>query len=448
MVTPNTSQWRSQRCCLSRMVSESSVTCFTNSSHIRRSLAAKMSGIPSVLVTNFSFDSVYSFLSTPLQDVEPPTDDEDDMSLVDSFVQDDPIPHFELAPLVDQIYSGYQCADLLVRLPGHIPMPSFFRQPSLPAFDWVNVETRRLHQPVLDHLLASPDTQPLHSAIPFPSGDRLATRQRAVVQAPLIVRPPSELHVYTPEGRATLLSSIGVPPEFHDPSTTKILIVSFGGQVIKKPSRPPSRTSSNRSFDTTNVDSPGLLPTSPSRKSSYGSTLSPERSVDDLRGEGRFLPAPHPRSFFLNGPFTADFEDSDDEVIATPNHLYIPGAPPATKHHTSASMDAKLVPEEDLVADVEEVLDTLLPDPSWIAIVCGVSKDQWGEDEEELPERFFIAPKNVYMPDLTAVGDVLLGKLVSVVLPSFSMSMTNMDCRATELCRNVSTPALHSFMVS
>ena len=381
-----------------------------------------MSGIPSVLVTNFSFDSVYSFLSTPLQDVEPSTDEDDDLSLVDSFVPDEPIPHFELAPLVDQIYSGYQCADLLVRLPGHIPMPSFFRQPSLPAFDWVNVDTRRLLQPVLDHLLANPDTQPLHSAIPFPTGDRFATRQRAVVQAPLIVRPPSELGVYTPEGRSKLLSSIGVPLEFHEPATTKILIVSFGGQVIKKPSRPPSRTGSSRSFDTTLVDSPGLSPTSPSRKSSYGPTLSPERSVDDLLAEGhqagRLMPGLHVRSFFRNSPFTTDFDDSDDEMIATPNHLYIPGAPPANKHHTSASMDAKPMVAEELVADVEELLDTLLPDPSWIAIVCGVSKDQWGEDEEDLPERFFIAPKNVYMPDLTAVGDVLLGKLVLFLIHS------------------------------
>ncbi|KAJ7811096.1 hypothetical protein B0H14DRAFT_1476468 [Mycena olivaceomarginata] len=57
----------------------------------------------------------------------------------------------------------------------------------------------------------------------------------------------------------------------------------------------------------------------------------------------------------------------------------------------------------------------LLPDPSWIAIVCGVSKEQWNADEgggdSDLPEGFFVAPRDVYMPDLTAIGDVLLGKL-------------------------------------
>ena len=49
--------------------------------------------------------------------------------------------------------------------------------------------------------------------------------------------------------------------------------------------------------------------------------------------------------------------------------------------------------------------------------MCGVSKEQWntgdGDDDDGLPDRFYVAPKDVYMPDLTAVADVLLGKLVS-----------------------------------
>ena len=55
----------------------------------------------------------------------------------------------------------------------------------------------------------------------------------------------------------------------------------------------------------------------------------------------------------------------------------------------------------------------LLPDETWIAIVCGVSKEWAMEDGEELPGNFYVAPRDVYMPDLTAVSDVLLGKLVS-----------------------------------
>jgi len=76
----------------------------------------------------------------------------------------------------------------------------------------------------------------------------------------------------------------------------------------------------------------------------------------------------------------------------------------------------------------------LLPDDSWIAIICGASHSKsWGSlqrsqettfggptaasgasiPEDELPDGFYIAPRDVYMPDLMAVGDVLLGKLVS-----------------------------------
>lgn len=50
----------------------------------------------------------------------------------------------------------------------------------------------------------------------------------------------------------------------------------------------------------------------------------------------------------------------------------------------------------------------LLPDDSWIAIVCGAG-DAWGH--EHLPMHFFVAPKDVYMPDLTAISDCYLGKL-------------------------------------
>lgn len=56
----------------------------------------------------------------------------------------------------------------------------------------------------------------------------------------------------------------------------------------------------------------------------------------------------------------------------------------------------------------------LLPE-NWIAVVCGASKGQ-DEDAEHLPEGFYIAPKDVYMPDLTAAADVLLGKLVGPTL--------------------------------
>ena len=80
----------------------------------------------------------------------------------------------------------------------------------------------------------------------------------------------------------------------------------------------------------------------------------------------------------------------------------------------------------ELNLDEEEEVK-LFPDESWIAIVCGVSKDWAKEDGEELPENFFVAPKDVYMPDLTAVADVLLGKLVSICA---------VCCISTELTRD------------
>lgn len=60
----------------------------------------------------------------------------------------------------------------------------------------------------------------------------------------------------------------------------------------------------------------------------------------------------------------------------------------------------------------------LLPDEKWIAVICGVSKEQWNAENEEgeLPEGFYVAPRDVYMPDLIAVGDVVLGKLVSFLV--------------------------------
>jgi hypothetical protein len=115
--------------------------------------------------------------------------------------------------------------------------------------------------------------------------------------------------------------------------------------------------------------------------------------------------------------------------LATPNHIWIPGAPPASKPLLSPSASIQpstlIVPQIHTIPptpagafEFDEIEDVpqLLPDASWIAIVCGVSKAQWSSQRDgqdsELPAGFFVAPRDVYMPDLTAVGDVLLGKLV------------------------------------
>jgi hypothetical protein len=87
----------------------------------------------------------------------------------------------------------------------------------------------------------------------------------------------------------------------------------------------------------------------------------------------------------------------------------IPATPNGNSNFTLDTMNVQVV------GDAEEV--RLLPDDSWIAIVCGATKEQWlsldDDEDSDLPHSFYVAPKDVYMPDLTAIGDVLLGKLVS-----------------------------------
>lgn len=55
----------------------------------------------------------------------------------------------------------------------------------------------------------------------------------------------------------------------------------------------------------------------------------------------------------------------------------------------------------------------LLPH-GWIAIVCGLSGDN-NEIRNNLPDGFYASEKDVYVPDLTATADVVLGKLVRLL---------------------------------
>ena len=364
------------------------------------SLAASASSLPSILITNFSFDSVYSYLSTPMLDVTPSPHHitrHKDPNVLD-LIPDVPIPHDELAPLVEEIYAGYRCADLLIRLPGYIPIPSFFVDPPLPSFRWLDVDTRRLRP----EIMTASNKRALLPSLPFTSPN-LACKKitRSVIQAPLLVRPPSSnISVYTPEGRARLLLSIGVPPSLHDPETTKVLIVSFGGQVFK---RPPSSRSSSR------------IPSRNSSRENIAATAL--MSIDTNQPSQDYIPSTPRFDSHLPSPTI----NGQPPRLATPCHIWIPGAPPASKPiPASTSPPSSIiiptfntVPPTTFLEDsfYAEDLPQLLPDSSWIAIVCGVSKEQW--TESELPDGFYVAPKDVYMPDLTALADVLLGKLVS-----------------------------------
>ena len=426
------------------------------------------------------------------------------------FPMDTPIPLEEVSPLVDQVHAGFRCADLLLRLPGAIPIPSFATRPSLPSPDWVDVSTHSFIPDVLNHLLEDPTFCPLHPSIPFPfvfrNQAKVPAPPRSIIQSPLLVRPPNP-SVYTPEGRSKFLSSIGVPKSAHDPDKVRILIVSFGGQIFhaprsRSPSPAPSRPGTPNRPHCRGECHGQVTPDSSPRRSSIpiadltiaeGLLLkSAPPLLHKTTGKPRLSRLPiHPEeptsenSIFTGSPTTAVFADftnsptrrnttahtkprrvsvsmrrSNSQRIATDQHLWLPGAPGAVRksefaspiitHDPSFETTRSLLLSPPLPtvittpptpvpgvllennkhaaectplphppalctdsfhmsAEPEEI-PRLLPE-GWVAVVCGASKEQ-GEDAEYLPEGFYIAPKDVYMPDLTAVADALLGKLV------------------------------------
>jgi hypothetical protein len=362
-------------------------------------LAADAARLPSVLVTNFSFDSVFSYLNAPT--IQP-----SDANFPEP---DRPVSDNELEPLVRQVYEGYRRADLLLRLPGHIPLPAFEIKPALPASSWVDFSARTFSQPVT-LTLYPPTSSPnpaVHPHLPYTGSDPPAKPlPRAIRSAPLLVRPPSA-DAYTATGRARILSALGVPTDLHDPRFTKVLIVSFGGQVFHVPkSRTPSRPASivvspiTKDDDDLSLFTNGKTPESGfagDLKRSLTALVSGEKRHSSRYGTRR-LPPP----------------------VFTPRHINVPGAPaPASLPNTprksrfAASPSIQLIPSSPLadrtVSSSSDESDEahILPDDSWIAIVCGASTD----DAATLPPGFFVAPRDAYMPDVMAVGDVLLGKL-------------------------------------
>ncbi|KAJ3760291.1 hypothetical protein EV360DRAFT_40133 [Lentinula raphanica] len=390
-------------------------------------LAAKSEGIPSILITNFTFDSVYSYLATDF------IDEHSSVHPSGSFFStpDAPIPYSLIEPLISQIHTGYRCADLLLLLPGHIPIPSFSNYPSLPATDWVDTRENKFFSGIIEHLSRlkeTPSTCSLHEHIRFPSikvPDTRPASVRKIIPMPLLVRSPSpssDRSPYTTSGRAQLLQSAGVPSEKHDPKTTKILVVSFGGQILKWPDR------RHRPAVTTKSQNPKI-----------GLGIN-SKTMKNMKAP------PHINIPVPDTLLTLDIKDHREidpqplvsPRLATPSHLWIPGAPPvvnplspvisasallAMTSANSGNMNSNGKSDNEVGLRAEDMhLDSdgsaingidqpqLLPDSSWIAIICGASDEQ-RSDVSTLPENFYLAPKDVYMPDLTAIADVLLGKL-------------------------------------
>ena len=430
-----------------------------------RSLAANEAGIPSVLITNFFFDSVYSYLSTSMIDesskpIHPTVDamlSPTSIHAKDELEPDTPIPDDELAPLVAQIHAGYRCADLLLRLPGTIPLPSFATHPTLPSPAWIDDSTHHFKPSVPRPLAQPPSSYTLLPQIPFPPQYPPKPLLRSVRDAPLLVRPPSA-DIYTPEGRSRLLTSLGVPEHLHDPAQTKILVVSFGGQIFHKPaSRSHSRTPSKPATPTV------VPPQSPN-----GDTVQPAPPALSPSGSSEPHPAPGtsteghaqaladalreaaPRCAHTEGSTDSSGSSNGYGAWADPkppsrtnslgarfSKLRVAGAPPAavpasprpttqgfvvSSPSSVPAFQTVTIPPTPSIADEfsphPAPLDEgdsedarILPSDSWIAIVCGVPHDWGNADGESLPARFFVAPRTAYMPDVTAVADVLLGKL-------------------------------------
>ncbi|KAM0791885.1 hypothetical protein ACM66B_004140 [Microbotryomycetes sp. NB124-2] len=262
--------------------------------------AAAGAGIPSIIVSNFTFDSCYSYLSHPAT----PT--------IHDLSPEPPLPSSLLDPLVNRTIDDYKCADLLLRLPGVIPIPAFDTDAPMPAGQWVTAD-KSSFTPEIERILSRPPSN-------VPRGK--------VVDVPLIVRPLSS-NVFTKQFRQGLLKSLGVPEELFE---QKILLVSFGGQSIPRPkSQPPS-------------------------------------------------------------PLATPLESSSSSSTSNGSYMTVNGAlsPPPHSSDASSSMAG------------------LLP-PGWIAIVCGLGNGN--EIKKDLPDKFFASHEDVYVPDLTATADVVLGKL-------------------------------------
>jgi hypothetical protein len=404
-----------------------------------------------VLITNFTFDSIYSLLSISfleqsssqhlLADLNNSTHHHDPEP-------DTPIPEETLSPLVKQILEGYCHADMLLILPGAIPIPSFSVTPSLPATQWINSSSRLFEPEVVVHLIQDPHTYTLHPSIPFcpshPDAPPLTKpKQRSAHLAPLLVRSPND-DVYTQEGRSRFLSSLGISEDLHDSTTTKILVVSFGGQVIHKPSR--SRSPSQ--------------PASPNRPHiEHEDKLKSKSFTRELSQELDFLSR----------------ADGSGQVFGL-SHIYVPGAPAPAAMPSPTIPSFTTVPPtpilgefsyESVSAEQEnaDVRSLMLPDASWIAVVCGVADSrEWqirrqnsgivgeisSEEDNDLPEGFYIAPRDVYMPDLMAVADVLLGKLVCFTPIHIACRLTGplTPHRVTGLSPSVLIRAHPSYMVS
>ncbi|KAG2206809.1 hypothetical protein INT47_007565 [Mucor saturninus] len=163
--------------------------------------AAAKVGIPAVISSNFTFDEVYMGLCEG--------DDLDE----------------DIRQMVQQVILDYRHADLLIRLPGAIRIPSFDDASGLVPHTPFNVnfpESFR-RKGVANGKTQLPCTSISNVQHTTSFADLTPPFTRRIIDVPLVFRK-----YRTP--REQVLESVGIPKKVYD--THKILLLSFGGQLL------------------------------------------------------------------------------------------------------------------------------------------------------------------------------------------------------------------------
>lgn len=157
------------------------------------SAAASQVGIPAVISSNFTFDEVY-------------------IGLCEGDELDE-----EIRQMVQQVILDYRHADLLIRLPGAIRIPSFDDAMGLVPRTPFNVNFPRTKG------VANGKTQLPCTSVSNLQQQRDSAFIRRIIDVPLVFR------LYQ-QPREVVLQQVGIPKEIYD--THKILLLSFGGQLL------------------------------------------------------------------------------------------------------------------------------------------------------------------------------------------------------------------------
>ncbi|MBW0535079.1 hypothetical protein O181_074794 [Austropuccinia psidii MF-1] len=166
--------------------------------------AANQANLPSIIISNFTFDSCYSYLQQ--DSLNQTNQNQINLTTLD---------HQKLQNLINITIKDYACANALFRLPGSIPIPAFDNQIELPATKWIDLEKKSFTSTIEKKLLQK------------------SNQKKLVIDVPLVVRPISH-SAYHPNKKLELLNALGVPSDLIN-SNTKILLVSFGGHHIPSP---------------------------------------------------------------------------------------------------------------------------------------------------------------------------------------------------------------------